>query len=309
MSIASVAANSPAAPTATSAAVDHRNVRISAEDGTQLAVDVFRPPSGRLPTAVLVVNGATGVRRGFYKRFASHVAAGGFAALTYDYRGVGDSLASKLAASDARMRDWGEKDFPAVLRWAEQSFAGLPLFVLGHSVGGQLFGLTPQVRVAHGLIGVAAQSGYWQLSSTRARMWFNWNILVPGLSRAFGYLPGWSGVGASLPKQVALEWARWCRSADFFVDVDGRKLRTYFDEVTCPILWVGIENDPYATRRAVSWLADQFTRAPIARRELSGGQYGTGPIGHFKLFTPRYTAAWDEVLQWMRQQLQRPSDA
>jgi len=276
-----------------------RTTRIETSDGVFLAADVFESDQAPPPTAVIVLNGATGVRRGFYARFAAHAAERNLAVVTYDYRGMGGSLHTGITRFQGRMLDWGERDFPAVIRWCQNTFPSVPVFAIGHSVGGQLFGLAPESGELQGLVGIGAQSGFWKLWPTRARMWLYWHLLVPGFTRAFGHLPGWLGTGASLPKGVALEWARWCRAREFFVDTDGSPLKTYFAEISAPVLWVEIEDDPYAPAAAVAWLAGQFTNAPLERRRFSGAHFGTGPIGHFKLFTPAYSQAWEQILQWI----------
>ena len=44
------------------------------------------------PRAWLLINSAMGVRRRFYRHLAGHLAEQGIGVLTYDYRGMGDSV-------------------------------------------------------------------------------------------------------------------------------------------------------------------------------------------------------------------------
>jgi predicted alpha/beta hydrolase len=279
--------------------VERGAVHITTSDGITLAASVFHPARSGSPAAVLILNSATGVRRQFYARFAAHLASRNIAVVTYDYRGIGDSLDKPIARYEASMLDWGRRDFAAVLQRTERHFASLPVFALGHSIGGQLLGLTPDSQRLAGVIGVAAQSGYWRLFPTRRRMWLTWHIVLPSLVSLFGYLPGWAGVGTHLPGGVAREWARWCRSRDFFVDESGTPLAIHFADIRAPVLWYNIQRDPYAPAAAVEWVARQFSAEVVERRELRGEHFGTADIGHFKLFTPRYRAAWDEIGDWV----------
>src|SRR5687767_12079301 len=91
-------------------------IRISAADGFSIAASEYLPNVS--PRAVVVINAATAVRRRYYDRFAHYLASNGFAVVTYDYRGIGDSAPRNLRASDATMRQWGELDQPAVIAHA-----------------------------------------------------------------------------------------------------------------------------------------------------------------------------------------------
>lgn len=282
-----------------------RTFEITTDDQALLEATGFDPETP--PKAIIILNGATGVRRGFYARFGAYAAERGIAVITYDYRGIGGSLREPIGRCSARMRDWGEHDFPSVIAWTRRTYPGVPLFALGHSVGGQLFGLTAQAASLDGLIGIGAQSGYWRLFPSPVRMWFIWTVLAPMLSRVFGYLPGWTGVGESLPGQVALEWALWCRSEGFFVESDGRPMATYFATISAPVLWIGIEDDSLAPPAAVDWLARRFTSARMERCVLAPRHYGEKRMGHFRFFTPRFGAAWDVVPDWVNKVLAEPA--
>lgn len=97
--------------------------RLTAADGRRLAARWFEP-AGQPARAVAVVNAATGVPQRFYRHFALWLAARGYAVLTYDYRGIGESRQGPLRAETARMRDWALLDMPAALAEAARRRAG-----------------------------------------------------------------------------------------------------------------------------------------------------------------------------------------
>ena len=66
------------------------------------------------PRAAVIVSGATAVPRGYYAAFAAYLAGCGAVARHLDYRGSGEP-AEQLRRSDARMRDWGERDASGVI--------------------------------------------------------------------------------------------------------------------------------------------------------------------------------------------------
>ena len=114
-------------------------IQISTSDGQTLTATLYVP---RGPTkAALQIHGGIGVKRLFYRHFAGYLASHGYAVLTFDYRGTGDSRPQSLRGYRARLRDWGQQDLPAVLDWLSQRYPHLPKYAVGHSMGGQLTGL------------------------------------------------------------------------------------------------------------------------------------------------------------------------
>ncbi len=57
-----------------------------ARDGYALACTVFAPQAA--PRGTVLINSATAVPRKIYRAFATYLAEQGFAALSYDYRGI-----------------------------------------------------------------------------------------------------------------------------------------------------------------------------------------------------------------------------
>ena len=278
-------------------------VRIAAADGFQVAASEYVPNGS--PRAVVVINAATGVRRRYYDRFAEYLASHGFAVVTYDYRGVGDSAPRSLRGFEATMRDWGELDQPAVVSHARAWQPQAPLMVVGHSVGGQIFGLlrdSPQVSRA---LLVAAQHNYYGLWRPQERyiLWSLWTLLMPAASRAFGYFPSRAfGLGESLPKGVALEWARWCRSPGALVEVIGGDARERFTRYPGPLLSLSFTDDnKFAPRRAVDGLLDFYVNARREHRHLSPADVGAREIGHFGFFRERTGGnGWQLAVDWLR---------
>ncbi|HWY24671.1 MAG TPA: alpha/beta fold hydrolase [Nevskia sp.] len=277
------------------------DLRIPALDGVALAATAYEPRKRAVNLAV-VINSATGVPRSYYRHFAEHLAAQGCAVLTYDYRGVGGS---RDGGRGARMLDWGERDLPGALEWMVRYHAGQPLAAIGHSAGGWLFGLTPNNRAVDALLTVGAQVPHyrnWPTLRGKLFMWSSMNLLIPGLTRLMGQLPGAVLGGDSLPRGVALDWARWSRHRDFLVDDAGQPLREHFEAYTNPVRLLAIEDDDYAPPQAVRALAAYF-HADAEVRDVRPGDHGLRQLGHFGYF--RKSAPhilWDEALGWLRQQ-------
>jgi predicted alpha/beta hydrolase len=268
----------------------------AARDGFTLHGDLFEPLSS--PRAAILIAPAMAVNRGYYGAFASYLAQHGLAVLVSDYRGVGDSRPRSLRGMHAHLRDWAELDLEGAFDFLAKRYPNLPLRYVGHSIGGQLFGLMQAERIDRAML-LAAQSGYhghWPWPQ-RARMLWLWYVLVPGLSHALGYLPigRLTGSGEDVPKHVALDWTRWGRSEDYlFADTELAR-GNCFDSFSGPLRSYAITDDELAPVNSVSWLCDRFQSARRELRQLRPADIGVRKIGHFAPFRPAFRETlWEQ---------------
>ncbi len=272
-----------------------------ARDGYPLAVTSYRPAT---PRYRLLINSATGINQRFYQHFSHYAAQQGAWVFSYDYRGIAASQSAQWVGPAPSMSDWGRLDLASMLDHMPDD---LPLAVLGHSVGGQLPGLADNAVRIQALLGVAAQSGYWRLWPGRhqPRLALNWYLVVPLLTRLLGHLPGRLMGGESLPKQVALEWARWCRNPAYLSDANGLPLRPHFDAITAPTRFLCFTDDQaIAPERAVRALADFYRATAVDVQQLAPRDWNLSHLGHFGFFrrqTP--TALWNQQLLWLENAL------
>lgn len=272
------------------------DLQIPADDGFVLAASIFGPATAS--DGVVLIAPATAVRRRLYSRFARELASVGFTAVTWDWRGTGDSRPESLRGFQASMLDWARLDLAGVIDWAEKRFVDSRLFGIGHSFGGQAFGLAPNGNRVERLVTVAAQSGWLGHWSFPHRLLYAglWYFVVPASTRLLGYMPGWIfGAGEDLPRGVALQWARWCRSPDYLGDYSGHA------QFTAPILAVGATDDAFASRRAMQALHREYASSEITWRIVESREYGVQEIGHFGYFrAPELKSLRDEIAAWLR---------
>lgn len=237
----------------------------------------------------MLLSGATGVPQGFYAAFAAHLASRGFPTLTYDYRGIGGSRPSSLRGFEARMQDWARLDASAALTWLKEREHG-PLFLVGHSVGGQLVGLVHGHERLRANLAVATSTGTWWKMSGSYRLFcaFVWYVFAPPALGLAGYLPARRiGAGEDLPAGVAREWSRWCRSEDYF----GRHLPTEdlqaMSDVRQPWRSIAFTDDPIANRTTVPALLSFYPSVHLESRFVAPREIGASRIGHLGFFSRR----------------------
>ncbi len=314
------------------AAIRTQALTIAAADGYPLAATVFAPapPPGaagratvpNLDTdlaaqaagtgdllraagtgATIVLPCAMGVKQSFYFAFARWLAEQGHVAITFDYRGMGDSAPASLKGFAASVTDWATKDYNAVLRWARGAQPHAPLFVVGHSLGGQLPGLLPDAGLIDGLATVASGNGYWRYNAppTKRVVWWFWWVAVPLYTRLFGYFPGkrFRKVG-NLPRGVILEWRRWCLNRDYAAGVGGEPVRAGFRRIDCPMLSMSFTDDEMMSDTSIRTLNGWYVNAQLETRRIAPYDVGVPRIGHFGFFREQFrTTLWPQVAGWI----------
>lgn len=168
-------------------------------DGCALHLQDFTPGLGgaaRLRAQVLIVHGL-GEHSGRYAHVARHLAQAGCAVAAYDHRGHGRSQGPRgvIPSPDSLLADLGQ-----VIARLRTERPGLPLVLLGHSLGGLVVGR----YVAEGL--AAQPAPWWQavqalvMSSPALDLGMNlaqkallavMGPIAPGLAVANGLKPEW----------------------------------------------------------------------------------------------------------------------
>ena len=286
------------------------DITFPARDGYLLAASLFLP-RGAKRHAVLI-NSATAVPRKIYRGFAGYLARRGCAVLTYDYRSIGDSRQKaaigynqpkSLVGFKASMSDWAALDVTAAVAWMRERYHHLPLNYVGHSFGGQVLGLlVNNTEVSRALL-IAAQAGYWKLmaSPERYRVYAMLNFIGLPLTRLLGYAPGWSGIGADLPKGVFEQWVRWVMSERYlFTDPDLPGLPN-FEKYRGALRALCMSDDPWATRPAVELLCSGFTAITPEIITVTPADAGVTAIGHLGFFRPEHRdTLWRGAAEWIQ---------
>ncbi|MEP1035051.1 alpha/beta fold hydrolase [Ekhidna sp.] len=251
------------------------------------------------PNTVLVIASATGVKQSFYKKFAEYLSSQNVTVITFDYYGIGLSLKGSIKKLTNDAEGWGAEDLESVIDYALNNFVGYKKSLLGHSIGGQLVGLSKSSTKMDKIVLVAAQSGYWKLwdGVGRIKLWFNWHILFPLLTNLFGYLPSKKISGMeNLPKNVANQWSKWGKNKDYLLSDKSLK-ETFFEKYYSEIAAFSIDDDDFAPRKAVEWMTGRYSNAKTKTRHLIPKDYNTQKIGHFGVFKERFKdTIWKDLL-------------
>ncbi len=280
-------------------AITTRQVLVPARDGFQLAATVFEP---RNWTRVAVMNSATAVPRGFYKHYAKALAESGILAITYDYRGIGGSRPKSLRGFQAQTRDWALKDMSGVVDWATEEMKPGKLFMIGHSVGGQVTGLIDNADKVDGMLTYSSQSGHWRLQVAEQKwvVGFHAWVTLPVSAMIMGYMPwSWAGGAEDLPKGAALEWSRWSRHPDYLLGDPTLPLER-FESFSAPVLAYSIDDDKWGSAQAVDAMMKAYPN--LERRHLVPSEHNLDRVGHMGFFRRSSSGLWQEGIDWLHEQ-------
>lgn len=260
---------------------------------------VFHPRSA--PRAVVVLNAATGVPARFYHAFAAWLAeTQELACLTYDYRDFGASKRAHPRRSTATMADWGVHDQDAARHFAMRNFPGVPVWVLGHSLGGlclpfqtDLDKIARVITVGSGAIHVRDHPWPYQ-----ALVRLFWSAPVRALAELAGYLPGRAlRLGPDVPLGVYRQWRRWCTSPGFYHSDVGHSLPpANWTGLTAPMTFIACSDDVMVPPVAVWRLMQNYPEARKTQHVLRPAAFQLETLGHIDIFAEKNRAAWPAIV-------------
>lgn len=281
------------------------NLVIPTHDGYQLAATEFVPPVNVDNGIGVIINGATGVLRKYYQAFAEHLCQKGFTVLTYEFRGIGESINRSDDAPEPTMLHWGQRDMDSVFNLFSKRHPNLVIKGVGHSIGGQLLGVMPNNNRYSSFLNIASQHIYWKNWPLKGRPMATlfFFVILPFFYKLTGGLPKWVLGAEYLPKHVARDWSRFGRKKAWIADEKGRPLREGFHNYSGKMKLLGMSDDQrFAPPWAVKKLAETYKAADKDVRIINPKEYGMKSIDHFGFFQRKMNkSAWDDCVQWLAQ--------
>lgn len=256
----------------------------------------------RVPRHAPVVLGlpAMGVAAGYYEPFARALAKRLGASVAWaELRGQGTSRHGPR--DDFGYREIVEHDLPAVIRALRARHPGRPLYLLGHSLGGQLAAIgLHQWPEVEGLVLIASGSawyrawplhwrpGCWALAQTAALA--TWLLgRYPGRMLRFG---------GNQPRRLMRDWYRAVMTGRYRFDRSTVDHEARARDVTTPVHAIAIAGDSIAPPGAVRALLAKFPRAPTSYVELACARNHGARRRHFA-WVREHDAVVDATARWI----------
>ncbi|OEC91540.1 alpha/beta fold hydrolase [Acinetobacter sp. YK3] len=268
---------------------------ISCQDGYQLAAQFYPIEHSDKPYPVLICP-ATGITKNFYHAFAEWLNQQGYQVLSFDFRGIGESLHGPLKDSTASINDWGIYDIPAAIEALLNRTQAEKIIIVGHSAGGQLLGIASNYHKVAKVLAIAGSTGHVKglKGKTKVLAPLMFNVIFPVSSFFKGYgATQFIGMGENLPKNVARQWAEFCSKPGYVMNAIGKSIfEDYHQQIQCPITSFWATDDEIATHTNVKDLLRLYPNAETKLIELNPQQLGYKQIGHMLMFKKSHQKIW-----------------
>ena len=268
---------------------------INCKDGYKLAAQ-FYPASDNSKQYPILICPATGITKVFYHAFAEWLNQQGYSVLSFDFRGIGESLHGELKDSTASINDWGILDIPAAVDTLLEKTQAKKVILIGHSAGGQLLGINPNYQKVAKVIAIAGSTGHIKglKGKTKLLAPIMFNVIFPVSSLFKGYgATQFIGMGENLPKNVAKQWAEFCSKPGYVMNIIGKTIfDDYHQQIKCPITSFWATDDEIATEANVKDLLRLYPNAPTKFIEINPKQHGYKYIGHMLMFKKSHQKLW-----------------
>ncbi len=282
--------------------METKEITIQCEDGINLIGTIFKSDNNPENGIVIIAN-AFGITRQFYKQFAKFLSQHHFTVITFDFRGTGDSK-FEIDSRELKLEDWGRKDIHSAIEYANSITDSNKIYLVAHSVAGQLFCLAENCETLSGAIIVGAGFPHWTRWAfpRKLLMLFFFNILIPVLGFNRKKFPtrmlGLSN--ENLPVSLVYRWAEFSKEKDYVTSNKFGLDVKHYHNISIQILSYGFDDDTYSPYKAIKRLHDAIPNSIISDEFLAAKKIHPKGVGHFGFFKNNCeTSLWPETVQWM----------
>ena len=256
-------------------------IRLQRREGTSFALQVYAAAEPVAPA--ILIQPAMGVKAGYYAPLANALRDAGYNAAVAELRGH-EETGGRLPGRDYdySYHELLTEDWPQAVAAVKARFTGAPVYLFGHSLGGQVSMLhagQDQDQLA-GLILVAISSVHWKLWGVGFWLYSQAAVLT---ARLLGHFPGKAFRFAGREARgVIADWARQARTGDFILGRDRINHKGALAGVTLPVLAISLQGDFFAPKRATDDLIAKIPQAAVSRHHLDPKAMGIDGIDHFR---------------------------
>jgi len=242
-------------------------IEIVNKDKSTNQINLYTASSKQNP--VFVIFPAMGVRASYYELLAEKLVQHGFNAATVDLRGNGNSSIRPSGKVDFTYQDQLEQDYSSSLQKIKKVFPSNKIFLLGHSLGGQLGTLfaSRYTGIIDGLILIACCSVYYKgwngFQSMKTYVGTQFSYII---AMILGYFPGKKiGFGGLEAKGVIKDWSQQARSGKYILAPNDFDYEAALKKLKIPVLALSFQSDTLAPQKAVQHLCSKLGNQDLVK--------------------------------------------
>jgi len=270
-------------------------ITLQCDDGVELPANFYQPD--KETKGLVIIASALAVPKKFYHQLAQYLSESQYSVLTFDYRGVADTPLRKKP----RLAEWGIQDMEAAVTAACGLPGGENLFLVGHSIGGQLVGMVPSANKLEGIILVAASFPYWKRFSMpgKLKVGLLFRVIAPLFGLLSSTFPARAlGLGSShLPSSLMVDWAAWMGKDDYLLDKKFGFDAKGYKRLKQPLLAYGFDDDELVPKASFEKILSAYSSASIESRFIETKSTAVGHLGFFR--SSAKDTFWLDTLAWI----------
>lgn len=275
-------------------------IEVTADDGARSSISIYPAADADAPLALLWP--AMGVSARYYQPLAAALAAGGLNVAVAELRGIGSSSVRADRHTDFGYRDLIERDWPAAVSAIRTHFPSSPLWLFGHSLGGQISALyaARHPQELSGLVLVASGNVYYR-GWHGARRWglLAFTQFAAALSRVLGYFPGKRiGFGGTEARTLMRDWAQVARSGRYRPRGSDFDYEAALAQLRLPVLGISFDHDPFAPHPAMQFLLGKLSAADVTHQQLGDADTGLR-LDHFN-WVKQPAPVVERIARWLK---------
>jgi len=268
-------------------------------DGKRNYINIFQPFFIR-NAPIIIIMPALGVKAWVYEKIAFELQKLSHIVVTVDLRGNGKSSMRVSKKTNFGYHEMINYDCPAIIEKVNKHFPNNKIYLLGHSLGGQLNVLyaSQHQKLISGLILVASCTVHYKkwcfpynlgvLLGTQAA-----NILV----RILGYFPGKKvGFAGKEAKNLILDWSYNARTGKYKIKNSKINFEEDIKQIKLPVLSISFKNDKLAPKKAVEGLNKKMENANITHHHCANDDC---TLNHFN-WVDDYELVTNQIRNWLK---------
>ena len=259
------------------------SIIITASDQHRFNATVYPMDDSSKP--VLIFLSALGTPAKVYRHFGREMSAQGVQVCTPDWRGIESSSVRAGRSSDFGYRHLLEIDLPALIKAVRKALPHAPIWLGGHSLGGQM-ALLGAASDSQGITGVVlVASGSVELRCYRGKL--RWGVLflasISGIAcQLFGYFPGSRvGFGGREAAGLMRDWSHVAWTGEYRPVGSELDYEHLLRSLHVPVLAITFAADLWAPLPAAKALLDKIPIRSATHWNWSASDTAGVAIDHY----------------------------
>ena len=248
----------------------------------------------------VILMAALGMGARFYQPLAQALQAAGLNVALLEQRGHGDSPWRPSHHCDWGFREALVNEIPVALDWVKSRSSSLPVYLMGHSLGGHYSAMTAGVygEQIDGIILAACGSPWLGGFPGKPRRKLKFLCaMIPPASALLGYYPGDKlGFGGREARTLMQDWLALAKTNRYQANGFSDDLDCGIAQYTGPVLSLRMADDAFAPPASVEAVNEKFIAATVSN-VLLDKQALNDRADHFR-WARSPAAAVKEIVRW-----------